>query len=91
MADLLVAVDKTKCTGEGACIAIAPYVFELDEDGFAEVIDCEGADQESILEAAMSCPTGAITVVEASVGKRFRLQEGDWLPRSRVEGLVTGA
>ncbi len=83
MAGLLIAVDRAKCTGEGACAVIAPYVFEMNEDGVAEVIDCDGADTETILEAAQTCPTGAITVVEASVGRRFRLEEGTWQPRAR--------
>jgi ferredoxin len=71
MPRLRVAIDAAKCTGEGICVGIAPGVFDLNEDGLAEVVDPEGADQNTIVEAAASCPTDAITVVDEESGKQL--------------------
>lgn len=57
-----VEVDKNKCIGCGACTAIAPDVFELDDDGLAKVIEEE--INEDVKTAAEGCPTEAITVEE---------------------------
>jgi ferredoxin len=64
MAEVRVVVDRSRCTGEGICVGIAPAVFELDDEGIAVVVDPEGAERETIIEAAESCPSAAITVVE---------------------------
>jgi len=66
MGEVRVVVDRSKCTGEGICVGIAPAVFELDDEGIAVVVDPEGAERETIVEAAESCPSAAITVVEPS-------------------------
>lgn len=58
-----VVVDTDKCIGSASCVAIAPDVFDLDEDGKAVVK--EGADLtqvQAILDAAKSCPVDAIIV-----------------------------
>jgi ferredoxin len=59
-----IEVDRDKCISITSCIAIAPDVFELDEDGKARVKDPTGADQASILAAAQSCPVDAITIFD---------------------------
>ncbi|MBQ7136899.1 MAG: ferredoxin [Bacilli bacterium] len=57
-------VNKDICIGCGACQAIAPDVFELEDDGLAvctqEVI--EEDKKEETEEAMESCPTGAIEI-----------------------------
>lgn len=55
-----VEVDKTKCIGCGACTAIAPDVFEFDDDGLAKAVKNEINDD--VKTAAEGCPTEAITV-----------------------------
>ncbi len=57
-----VEVDKDKCIGCGACTAIAPDVFEFDDDGLAKSVKNEiNADVKT---AAENCPTEAITAEE---------------------------
>lgn len=57
-----VIVDKDLCIGCGACQAICPDVFEINDDGLSEAI-CEEVDskhEEEVIEAVESCPTEAI-------------------------------
>ncbi len=57
------AVDPDLCIGCGLCAEICPEVFEMNDEGLAEVI--EGADCEDAgccEEAADSCPTDAISL-----------------------------
>ena len=58
-----VKVNKDVCIGCGACQAIAEKVFEVGDEGTAEVIsDNIGSDiEEDVKEAIESCPTGAIS------------------------------
>ncbi len=48
-----------------AGVALAPEVFQLDDEDKATVIAADGAPIEDIQDAADRCPTGAITVTEA--------------------------
>lgn len=57
-----VDVDKEKCIGCGACTAIAPDIFEFDDDGLAKAIKNDINDD--VKTAAEGCPTEAITVEE---------------------------
>ena len=57
-----VEVDRDLCIGSGDCVATAPAVFELDDEGKAVVIDPDGAPTEEILDAARNCPVTAIFV-----------------------------
>jgi ferredoxin len=60
-----VVVDKDLCIGSASCVAIAPDLFELDDDGKAIVK--EGASYEDVvqvLDSAQSCPVDAIIVYD---------------------------
>jgi ferredoxin len=59
-----ITVDRDECTGCGNCVDIAPDVFELDDEGISTVINPEGADEDTIREAADSCPVDAISIEE---------------------------
>lgn len=59
-----VVVDKDVCTGSANCVAIAPDVFDLDDDGKAKVKTIAGADAMQIMDAAVSCPVNAIIVYD---------------------------
>ena len=55
-------VDKDICIGCGACQAIAPDVFEIDEDGLAvSVVDTVNEEvMEDAIDAKEGCPVNAI-------------------------------
>jgi ferredoxin len=55
-----VKVDRELCTGMAYCIGVAPDVFKLDDEGKAVVLDPSVVDDETLLEAAKSCPMDAI-------------------------------
>ena len=61
-----VKVDKDSCIGCGACAAICPEVFDLDDDGLSEVKTEEVKDNniDDVKDAVDSCPTGAIEIEE---------------------------
>ena len=66
-----VKVNQEVCIGCGACQAIAPSVFEFNEEGYAEakeetnVLDTMDEQlKEDVMDALEGCPTGAIVEVE---------------------------
>jgi ferredoxin len=59
-----IVIDRSLCSGFGACAAHAPTVIQLDAAGLATMRTGE-TDDESILDAADSCPMGAIAVYRA--------------------------
>lgn len=65
-----VTVIKEKCISAASCVAIAPQVFELDEEGIARVISQDGNDDDTKLLAAQSCPTLAVIVTDTTTGKQ---------------------
>ncbi|MCL5986220.1 MAG: ferredoxin [Actinobacteria bacterium] len=58
-----VKIDREKCIGTGNCVDLAPRVFELDDEGKSTVINKSGAGDETLKEAAQSCPVEAITLI----------------------------
>lgn len=58
-------VNQDVCIGCGACAAICTEVFDINEDGLAEVVVDEIDDKnvEDALDAKEGCPTGAIVEV----------------------------
>ena len=65
-----VSVIREKCISAASCVAIAPGVFDLDEQQLARVISQNGNDDETKLLAAQSCPTMAIIVTDTETGKQ---------------------
>ena len=59
-----VEVDRELCIGAAPCVTVAPAVFQLDDENKAVVIDEKGADDETILLAAQSCPVQAIILYD---------------------------
>lgn len=59
-----IVVDRSLCIGAASCIAVAPGVFTLDSENKAVVYNDKGADDETILLAAKSCPTQAILLFD---------------------------
>ena len=59
-----IAVDRDRCVGSGACEALAPDVFEVDDDGVLVVIREQPAEgeQSDVRDAVTSCPTRALAL-----------------------------
>ena len=57
-----IKVDRDLCIGVGNCVAFAPTVFALDKENNAVVLDPSSVDDDTLLEAAESCPENAIQV-----------------------------
>lgn len=68
-------VKKDTCIGCGACTVIADNIFQIGDDGLAEVInptevdgdkiqEINEEDKENVIDASEGCPTGAIEVTE---------------------------
>ncbi len=57
-----IKVNDDACIGCGACVAIAPEVFEINDEGLSSVKSEEVNDENRDVarEAMESCPTGAI-------------------------------
>jgi ferredoxin len=58
-----VEIDRSLCSGFGACAELAPDVFEVDTGGTATVRRGE-TDDPAVLDAAAACPMAAIAVIE---------------------------
>jgi class 3 adenylate cyclase len=78
-------VDRHRCVGAGTCISIAPTAFDWHAGDRlkADVVGADTVTEEQLREAALACPTGAITVerLEALLPWQLRGKEA---PR-RVE------
>ena len=59
-------INKDKCIGCGACQALVPDVFEINDEGVAEVIVEVVPEnlEEEVKDASESCPVNAIEVNE---------------------------
>lgn len=65
-----VEVIRDKCISAASCVAIAPKVFQLDEEGIAIVLSQDGEEDDIKLLAAQSCPTAAIIVTNIETGEQ---------------------
>ncbi len=58
-----IVIDRTLCSGFGACAELAPHLFELDARALATAKQDLTADAAAD-NAAAACPMGAITIIE---------------------------
>lgn len=58
-----IEIDRSVCSGFGSCAEMAPDLFEIGPDGIA-ALRVGVTDDPAALEAADSCPMGAIFVTE---------------------------
>jgi ferredoxin len=58
-----IEIDRSLCSGFGACAELAPEIFELDGSGIAQPRVAR-SDDTQVLEAEAACPMAAIRVVE---------------------------
>jgi ferredoxin len=61
-----IEVDRDRCVGSGACEALAPEVFEVDDDGALVVHRPEPGEEElpDVRDAVAACPTRALSLAE---------------------------
>jgi len=61
---LRVAIDADRCSGHGRCYALAPAVFEPDDEGYGQLVAATVPDEqaEAARLAHSNCPEYAITV-----------------------------
>jgi ferredoxin len=57
-----IIVDKNKCIGCGTCVALAPEIFEMDNEGKSVVKKNPTINEETLKLAIDSCPSQAISV-----------------------------
>jgi ferredoxin len=63
-----IELDRSLCSGFGSCVDGSPTHF-ADDSGVARILVTQ-TDDDAVLEAAASCPMGAITVFEQAIGNR---------------------
>ena len=59
-----IVIDRSLCSGFGACAELAPHLFQIDGERHRLPPRRRPRDDPSALDAAASCPMGAITVIE---------------------------
>jgi ferredoxin len=64
-----VSVDKNVCICSAMCVAIAPGRFVLDEQQRSSPVEAEIDPDEVVRDAAASCPSEAISLVDAGTGQ----------------------
>ena len=62
MAKYKIKVLRDICIGAASCVAIAPKVFQLDNEAKAIILDENGETDDTILASAQSCPVNAINI-----------------------------
>ena len=58
-----IEIDRLLCSGVGSCAEHAPDTVRIGSDGVAAISDTP-TDDAAIVEAAASCPMGAIAVFD---------------------------
>ncbi len=61
---VLIDVDPDLCAGFAECVVAAPDVFMLNDDNLAIITNPDGADLDTLMEAAASCPVSAILLYD---------------------------
>jgi ferredoxin len=58
--------NREVCIGAGMCVLTAPTCYDQDDAGTVVVLQADVAaeDEQSVRDAADSCPSGAISFVE---------------------------
>jgi ferredoxin len=64
-----VHIDEEICAGFRVCLGILPELFDMHDDGYAIVMQCEVPQEleDLVLRAVSQCPSSAISVTNESV------------------------
>jgi len=65
-----IIVDRDLCIGAATCIAVAPNVYELDDEAKAIIKDPKGNTDAEIIDSAKVCPVKAI-ILKDEEGKQI--------------------
>lgn len=58
-------IDRSLCIGAATCVALAPKAWALDNEAKAIILDtAEVESDDTLLDAAKSCPVAAITILD---------------------------
>lgn len=83
MAKFLLEHDRVNCIGCGACAAVAPDFWEMNDDGKSDIkggksrkdgwqeLDISGDDFEVNKQAAESCPVNVIHLKNRETGEKI--------------------
>lgn len=73
-----IRVEEDLCVANSVCVNLAPNVFQLKKQDaptliapIVYIVDPLGADNDTIIQAAQMCPTGAIIIEDAETGERI--------------------
>ena len=69
MSTYKIVIDRSLCSGFGACVELAPELFQLGADGVAEA-RVGTSNDPGVVEAAFACPMGAIAVFDLATGEQ---------------------
>ncbi len=69
MSTYRIVIDRTLCSGFGACAEMAPELIQIDSAGLAASRSGE-TDDERVLDAADACPMAAIAVFSVENGEQ---------------------
>ncbi len=58
-----IVIERSLCSGFGACAELAPEIFEVDGGGLVS-LRLGTSDDPAVLDAAAACPMGAIEIIE---------------------------
>ena len=64
-----ISVDKNVCISSAMCVAIAPDRFVLDQQLRSGPVETEIDPDEDVRDAAASCPSEAISLVDADTAQ----------------------
>jgi ferredoxin len=64
--EMKVVVNRDNCIGCGACEALYPEMFQIDDEGLSKALDNENIDEAKLTEVIEGCPTSAISKEECS-------------------------
>ena len=58
-----IVIERSLCSGFGACAELAPEIFEVDGGGLVS-LRIGMSNDPGVLDAAAACPMGAIEIIE---------------------------
>ena len=69
---LTMRIDQDLCIGAATCVAIAPKAWALNDEAKAIILDTSDQEtDETLIEAAKSCPVMAIFIIDKDGNQIF--------------------